>query len=136
HMANGLALDGEGRLLSCEHAMSRLTRTEHDGSVRVLADRYDGRELNSPNDVVVSRDGIVYFTDPAYGRGAFWGVPRPEELGFRGVYALEPRTGALRLLTDDFVAPNGLCLSADEAFIFINDSERGHIRQFALRPDG
>jgi gluconolactonase len=136
HMANGLALDEKGRLLSCEHALSRLTRTDPDGSVRVLAKRYDGKALNSPNDVIVSRDGTIYFTDPAYGREAFWGIPRQEELGFRAVYAIEPRTEVLRLLVDDFVAPNGLCLSADEAFIFINDSERGHIRRFRLRPDG
>jgi gluconolactonase len=135
-MANGLAYDNDGRLVACEHASSRLTRTEHDGSVSTLAARYDAKELNSPNDVIVACDGTIYFTDPAYGREEFWGVPRQEQLGFRGLFAVDPQTDSLRLLADDFIAPNGLCLSADEKLLYVNDSERGHIRRFCLRPNG
>ena len=135
-MANGLAYDRDGRLLACEHASSRLTRTAQDGSVHTLAERYGGKELNSPNDVIVARDGTIYFTDPAYGRDGFWGVPRQEELGFRGLFAVDPRTESLRLLADDFIAPNGLCLSGDEKLLYVNDSERGHIRLFRVQSDG
>ena len=90
--SNGLTWDREGRLLACEHATSRVTRTEPDGHITVLASHYEGKELNSPNDIVVKRDGAIYFTDPTYGRIEFYGVPRPTELGFRGVYRLDPDT--------------------------------------------
>ena len=90
NMSNGLALDREGRLLCCEHATSRLTRTEADGAITVLASAYEGKELNSPNDVVVKSDGGIYFTDPTYGRMEYYGVPRAPQLGFRGVYRVEP----------------------------------------------
>src|SRR5262245_29372907 len=86
NMSNGLTWDREGRLLCCEHATSRLTRTEADGRITVLASTYDGKELNSPNDVVVKTDGGIYFTDPAYGRMEYYGKPRPLQLGHRGVY--------------------------------------------------
>lgn len=135
HMANGLALDPQGRLLACEHATSRLTRTDVDGALEILAERYDGKELNSPNDVIIAPNGTIIFTDPAYGREAFWGVCRTEEMGFRGVYAIELETGELRLLSKDFIAPNGLCLSECGAFLFVNDSERNTIRRFRLNDD-
>ena len=80
--SNGLTWDREGRLLACEHATSRVTRTEPDGRITVLASHYEGKELNSPNDIVVKRDGAIYFSDPTYGRIEFYGVPRPTELGF------------------------------------------------------
>jgi gluconolactonase len=129
-MANGNAYDRKGRLVTCEHATSRLVREEPDGTLTVLADRYDGKELNSPNDVVVARDGTIFFTDPVYGRGRTYGVPRSPELSFRGVFRL--RGGELSVLADDFDGPNGLCLSLDERFLFVNDTERGHIRRFDL----
>jgi gluconolactonase len=136
HQTNGLAWDRQGRLLACEHASSALTRTEFDGRITVLASHYGGKELNSPNDVVVRRDGTILFTDPTYGRVEFYGRPRACELDFRGVYAIDPADGALRLLADDFAQPNGLCLSADESRLFVNDTERGHIRVFDVQSDG
>lgn len=135
HMANGLALDRQGRLIACEHATSRVTRTEADGRITVLASHHGGSELNSPNDVVVKRDGAIYFTDPSYGRMAYYGVEREPQQACRGVYRIDA-AGALTLLVDDFAQPNGLCLSLDESHLFVNDTERGHIRQFALRADG
>ena len=134
--SNGLTWDRQGRLLACEHATSRVTRTEPDGGITVLASHYEGKELNSPNDIVVKRDGAIYFSDPTYGRIEFYGVPRPTELEFRGVYRLDPDTKALNLLADDFKQPNGLCFSRDEKQLFVNDTERGHIRIFDVLPDG
>ncbi len=87
--ANGLTWDRDGRLLSCEHATSRVTRQEHDGALTVIASRYEGKELNSPNDIVVRRDGAIYFSDPTYGRLEYYGVPREPQLGFRGVYRID-----------------------------------------------
>lgn len=139
-MANGNTYDNEGRLISCEHASSRVV-IEAEGAVRPLAAKFGDKELNSPNDVVVAKDGSIFFTDPTYGRGEFYGVPRAPELGFRGLYRLrpgDPRSGAsgLELLADDFDQPNGLCFSPDEAFLFVNDTERMHIRCFAKHDDG
>ena len=136
NMSNGLAWDREGRLLCCEHATSRLTRTEADGEITVLASAYEGKELNSPNDVVVKSDGGIYFTDPAYGRMEYYGVPRAPQLGFRGVYRVAPHGRRLTLVADDFAQPNGLCFSADERRLFVNDTERGHIRAFDVLGDG
>jgi gluconolactonase len=136
NMSNGLTWDREGRLLCCEHATSRLTRTEADGRITVLASTYEGKELNSPNDVVVKSDGGIYFTDPAYGRMEYYGKPRKPHLDFRGVYRVEPDGRRLTLLADDFGQPNGLCFSADERRLFVNDTERGHIRLFDVQADG
>jgi gluconolactonase len=135
-MANGLTYDHRGRLLSCEHAASRVTRTEPDGSITVLATHYAGKELNSPNDIVVKTDGAIYFTDPTFGRAEFYGQPRPQELTFQGVYRLDPESGELTLLADDFAQPNGLCFSLDEKQLFVNDTERGHIRVFDVTEAG
>jgi len=149
-MANGNTYDRQGRLLTCEHATSRVTRTEHDrtsplelggteggrGSIVVLASHYHGQELNSPNDIVVKCDGSIYFTDPNSGRGPYYGVPREQELPFQGVYRLDPEDKSLTLLVDDFSKPNGLCFSLDEKHLFINDTNRQHIRVFDVRPDG
>jgi gluconolactonase len=136
NQTNGLAWDAKGRLLACEHASSRLTRTEADGSIAVLASHLDGKELNSPNDLAVRSDGSIYFSDPTYGRNEYYGRPRPVALGFRGVYRVEPESKRLTLLADDFGQPNGLCFSADEKRLFVNDTDRKHIRVFDVRPDG
>ena len=136
HMANGNTWDREGRLLSCEHATSRVSRCTDDGRYEVLASHYQGRELNSPNDVVVRTDGSIYFTDPNSGRSEKYGVLRAQELEFQGVYRLEPQTFELTLLVDDFSKPNGLCFSLDESILFINDTDRQHIRAFDVMPDG
>ncbi|MEE8390246.1 MAG: SMP-30/gluconolactonase/LRE family protein [Anaerolineae bacterium] len=136
HMANGNTFDRQGRLLTCEHATSRVTRTDHDGGIKVMASHYDGKELNSPNDIVVKRDGSIYFTDPNSGRGARFGVAREQELPFQGVYRLDPDDRSLTLLVDDFSKPNGLCFSLNEQYLFVNDTDRYHIRVFDVQPDG
>ena len=137
HMANGNTYDREGRILTCEHATSRLIRSAVDGrNPEVLADHYQGKELNSPNDVVVRSDGTIYFTDPNSGRGPKFGVERDQELDFQGVYRLDPDSGELTLLVDDFEKPNGLCFSLDEKTLFINDTARQHIRAFDVSPEG
>ena len=136
HLANGNTYDREGRMLTCHHASSRVTRTEPDGSLSVLASHYDGKQLNSPNDIVVKRDGAIYFTDPTSGREAFVGIPREPDLPYAGVYRIDPQSGALRLLVDDFAKPNGLCFSLDESQLYINDTKRFHIRVFDVNADG
>lgn len=129
--SNGLTLDHEGRLIACEHETRRVTRTEHDGTVTVLAERYEGRRLNSPNDVVVKSDGSIYFTDPPYGI-----KPEEQELDFQGVYRLTP-DGTLTCLTKEFERPNGLVFSPDEAHLYIADSSaRKHVRVHPMRADG
>jgi gluconolactonase len=136
HMANGNTYDRQGRLLTCEHSTSRVTRTDQNGQTDVLASHYQGKELNSPNDIVVKSDGQIYFTDPNSGRGSKYGVERPQELDFQGVYRLEPDSRELTLLVDDFEKPNGLCFSLDEKILFINDTARQHIRAFDVTTEG
>jgi gluconolactonase len=133
---NGMTLDREGRLLVCESAAHRVVRHEPDGRVTVLAERYEGRELNSPNDIVVRSDGDVYFTDPAYGRIPVYGVERPRELDVQGLFRIRARDGALELLCDDFAQPNGLCFSPDERRLYVNDTERAEVRAFDVAEDG
>jgi gluconolactonase len=130
--ANGLTRDLQGRLIACEHDTRRVTRQELDGSLTVIANSFQGRRLNRPNDVVVKSDGCIYFTDP-------WTSPLPPEqwdLTFAGVYRLTPDLGTMTLLIDDFVLPNGLALSPDEQVLYINDTRRRHIRAFDLLPNG
>jgi sugar lactone lactonase YvrE len=134
--ANGNTWDRQGRLLTCEHARRRLSRTEHDGQVVALAERYDGKRLNSPNDVVVRSDGLIYFTDPPYGLLEPFGVTGEAELPFHGVFCLAPDAGVLTLLLDDFDRPNGLAFSPDERFLYVADTPRHHLRVFEVRPDG
>ena len=132
---NGLSWDLEGRLLICEHATSSLIRIEPDGSRTTLASHWQGKELNSPNDVVVASDGSIVFTDPPYGRWPGFGVEREQELDFQGVYRVTP-DGELQLLVDDFQKPNGLCFSQDEKTLWINDTDGGHVRRFSVSSDG
>lgn len=132
--SNGLTLDKQGRLLACEHANRRVSRTEKDGTVVTIADKYEGKLLNSPNDVMVKSDGSVYFSDPPYGLTAEFGEPGEQELTFQGVYRLSG--GTLTLLVDDFDRPNGLAFSPDESLLYIDDTERAHIRVFDVNPDG
>ncbi len=130
--SNGLTLDRSGRLIACEHSTRRVTRTEVDGTVSVLADRYQGKRLNSPNDVVVRSDGSIYFTDPSFGLG---NPPRWKELPSNGVYRIAS-DGALTLLVDDFKMPNGLAFSPDEAVLYVNDTAQRLIRCFDVSPEG
>jgi gluconolactonase len=145
-MSNGLTLDGQGRVLAAEHDGRRVTRVADDGTRTVLADRFQGKRLSSPNDIVVKSDGAIYFTDPPYGvqpappgtvrPAGWWTSPIPgKEQPVNGVYRLTA-DGALQLLVDDFALPNGLAFSPDESVLYIDDSAHKHIRAFDVRPDG
>ena len=134
--SNGLTYDKQGRLVAAEHANRRVSRTEADGTVVTIASHYEGKRLNSPNDVVLKSDGSIYFSDPPYGLTAEYGVLGEQELDFQGVYRLSPDGQTLTLLIDDFDRPNGLCFSPDESILYIDDTERMHIRAFDVQPDG
>ncbi|MCF6284236.1 MAG: SMP-30/gluconolactonase/LRE family protein [Candidatus Hydrogenedentes bacterium] len=121
--SNGLTLDKEGRLIAAEHSNRRVTRTEKDGSITVLADNYQGKKFNSPNDVIVRSDGMIFFTDPPYG---LEGGIKNSALGFSGLYALDPKTKSVALISKDFNKPNGLCLSPDEKTLYVADTEGAH----------
>jgi gluconolactonase len=128
--ANGNTLDKAGRLITAEHSNRRISRTEKDGKVIVLVDKYEGKRLNSPNDLVVKSDGSIYFTDPRYGV-----VKEQEELGFYGVYRLNS-DGKLTLLVKDIVLPNGIAFSPDEKKLYVNNSEAGYIAVFDVNSNG
>jgi gluconolactonase len=136
NMANGNTWDAQDRLICCEHAASCVSRISSDGRREVLASHYQGCELNSPNDVVVNQRGHIFFTDPNSGRGPRYGVEREQELDFQGVFKLDPESSELTLLVDDFSKPNGLCFSHDESRLFINDTDRQHIRVFDVMDNG
>lgn len=125
--SNGNTRDREGRLISCEHGNRRVTRTEPDGSITVLAERFEGKRLNSPNDVVVKSDGSVWFTDPPYGiLTDYEGHKAESEQSGCHVYRCDPHSGEITRVADDFVKPNGLAFSADERQLFVADSGRSH----------
>lgn len=128
--ANGNALDKQGHLITAEHEHRRLSRTLKNGEIVTLVDRYDGKRLNSPNDLAVKSDGSIYFTDPPYGI-----KPKQQELPFSGVYRLAT-DGTLTLLVRDFARPNGIAFSPDEQQLYVNDSRKGHIRVFDVKTDG
>jgi gluconolactonase len=144
NFSNGNTRDRQGRLVTCEHGGRRVTRTEPDGAITVVADTHEGKRLNSPNDVVVRSDDTIWFTDPSYG------ILSDYE-GYRGemeqkgcyVYCFDPRSGSLRVVADDFVKPNGLAFSPDEKVLYIADSGLSHdpngphhIRRFEVGDDG
>ena len=129
--ANGLTRDLQGRLIACEHDTRRVTRQELDGSITVVANNFQGRRLNRPNDVIVKSDGCIYFTDPNHNI-----VPEMWDLQYPGVYRVTPDLGTMTLVTDTFVAPNGLAFSPDEKLMYINDTRRGHIRVFEMLANG
>ena len=125
--ANGHTRDREGRLVSCEHGSRRVTRTEPDGRITVLADNYRGKRLNSPNDVVVRSDGSIWFTDPPYGiLSDYEGCKTASELGACYVFRLDPRSGRLGIVAEDFDKPNGLAFSPDESILYIADTGLSH----------
>ena len=142
--SNGNTRDREGRLVTCEQGARRVTRTEIDGTVTILTDRWSGKRLNSPNDVVVKSDGTIWFTDPTYGISSYFEGGRAEsEIGTRNVFRLDPKTGRLTVVVDDFAQPNGLAFSADEKILYVVDSGIApdpngphHIRQFEVMEDG
>jgi gluconolactonase len=124
---NGHTRDRQGRLVSCEHGARRVTRTELDGRVTVLADCYQGKRLNSPNDVVVKSDGSVWFTDPSYGIDSDYEGHRAEsEIGACHVYRLDPTSGDLQVVADDFAKPNGIAFSPDEQTLYVSDTGATH----------
>jgi gluconolactonase len=120
--ANGLARDRQGRLLACEHGTRRVTRTEYDGRITVLADQYQGKRLNSPNDIVCQRNGAIWFTDPPFGISGWWeGEPATPELP-HGLYRIDPASGALAMVLDDLQGTNGLAFSPDESILYVVES--------------
>lgn len=126
--ANGNSVDHEGRLITCEGGNRRVTRTEHDGRITVIADRHEGKRLNSPNDVVVSSDGAIWFTDPSYGIDEEkFGGGGAAEIGAQNVYRVDPRTGAVECACADFVQPNGLAFSPDERLLYIVETGGTHV---------
>jgi gluconolactonase len=135
---NGMTYDAALGLIVCEHATSSLIRERSDGRCEVLASHFEGRELNSPNDVCVRSDGSIYFSDPWYGRMPVYGVERPRQLGWQGVFRVPPGGGPPQLVVgrDDFDMPNGLCFSPDESRLYVNDTTRALIRFYDVAPDG
>lgn len=129
--SNGLTLDSKNQLICCEHGSRRVTRTEKNGSIRILADSFNGKKLNSPNDVVVSKNGLIYFTDPPFGI-----KKEQQELNHNGVYFINPETSEIKLLIDNFERPNGLAFSPDENYLYIDDSWQKNIRRFKVKEDG
>lgn len=142
--SNGNAVDREGRLVTCEHRGRRVTRTEHDGRVTVLADRHDGKRFNSPNDAVVKSDGSIWFTDPPYGiLSDYEGDHGESEIGAAHVYRIDPASGAVTVVANDFDKPNGLAFSPDESRLYVADTGASHdpdgprhIRVFDVADDG
>ena len=134
---NGMTYDADLNLVICEHATSSLVRLSPDGRREVLASHFEGKELNSPNDVCGRSDGTIYFTDPWFGRMPVYGVERPRELGWQGVFRVSP-DGELHLAVGkrQFDQPNGLCFSPDESKLYVNDTTRALIRVFDVAPDG
>jgi gluconolactonase len=131
NFANGNTVDREGRLVTCEHGGRRVTRTEHDGRITVIADSCDGKRLNSPNDVVVKSDGSVWFSDPTYGIDSdYEGHKAESEIGASHLYRVDARTGECRIAAGDFVRPNGLAFSPDESRLYVSDTGASHV------PDG
>ncbi|MCJ8324945.1 MAG: SMP-30/gluconolactonase/LRE family protein [Rhizobiales bacterium] len=144
YYTNGATLDGQGRIIACEHGTRSVTRIEHDGSATTLASHFDGKRFNSPNDVVVHSDGSIWFTDPSYGiESDYEGFQAEPELDGEHVYRLNPETRIITKVTTDFACPNGLAFSLDQKLLYIADSggtryqsgER-HIRVFEVAADG
>ncbi|MBT4139069.1 MAG: SMP-30/gluconolactonase/LRE family protein [Candidatus Latescibacteria bacterium] len=132
---NGLTINAKGQLISCEHSGRRVS-IEIDGSVETLTSTYQGKRLNSPNDVIVCQNGDLIFTDPPYGLPKKDGVMLEQEIDFFGVYRLPAGSSEPVLLIDDFERPNGLAISADEKTLYVDDTARKHIRAFNVEPDG
>jgi gluconolactonase len=142
--SNGNTVDRDGRLVTCEHGNRRVTRTEHDGRVTVIADRYAGKRFNSPNDVAVRSDGSVWFSDPTYGIDSdYEGHKAESEIGASHLYHVDPGSGEVRIAAGDFVRPNGLAFSPDESRLYVSDTGASHmpggprhIRVFTVGQEG
>jgi gluconolactonase len=130
HFSNGLTYDPKGSLIACEHQSRSVTKESAGGEFATLASHYQGKKLNSPNDVVAFKDGSILFTDPIYGLQAGNGGPADQELAFQGVYRIKPGNNELVLITDSFERPNGLAFSPDNKKLYIADTVRQHLRSF------
>ena len=128
--SNGLIFDATGRLLAAEHGLRRVSRRAPGEDAQTIVDQFEGKKLNSPNDLVLRSDGTLYFTDPPYGI-----QPQQQELAFNGVFRVDPR-GQLSLIADDFERPNGIVLSPDESILYVADTAKEHVRKFAVQPGG
>ncbi|KAA0695527.1 SMP-30/gluconolactonase/LRE family protein [Neorhizobium sp. P12A] len=125
---NGHTIDAEGRIIACEHGNRRVSRLEHDGQWKTLADRFEGKRLNSPNDVVVKSDGSIWFSDPTYGIDSdYEGFAASSEIGASNVYRLDPADGSLSIVATDLVKPNGLAFSPDESILYVSDTGATHV---------
>jgi gluconolactonase len=135
---NGMTYDADLNLLVCEHVTSSLVRETPQGAREIIAQEFEGEELNSPNDVTVHSSGAIYFSDPWYGRFPGFGHPRQRRLGFQGVYRIPRGGGDLQLVVerDEFEMPNGLCFSPDEKLLYINDTPGAYIKVFDVEEDG
>lgn len=132
---NGRTVDRQGRFVTCEHGNRRVTRTENDGSTTVLADNYQGKRLNSPNDVVTRADGSIWFTDPSYGiMTDYEGHQSEEEIGSRNVYRVDP-DGSLTMVCDELVQPNGLAFTPDEQQLILVDSDQHELWAYDVAAD-
>src|ERR1700730_17240932 len=141
--SNGNTIDPQGRLVTCEHSARRVTRTELDGTITIIADKYNGKPLNAPNDVVVASNGSIWFTDPGYGiKGDYEGLKAPFEQDKRNVFRVDPQSGDIKVVVDDFVMPNGITFSPDEKKLYVIDTgltegpnNPAHIRVFDVDTD-
>jgi gluconolactonase len=141
--SNGNTIDREGRLVTCEHGGRRVTRTELDGSITIIADKYNNKKLNAPNDVAVASNGTIWFTDPGYGiKGDYEGLMEPFEQEKKNVFRVDPKTGDIKVVVDDFVMPNGITFSPDEKKLYVIDTgltegpnNPAHIRVFDVDID-
>jgi gluconolactonase len=132
---NGMTRDSRGNAIICVHATSTVIRETPAGDVEIIASHYQGKELNSPNDVIAASDDSIIFSDPSYGRLPGFGVERPLQLDFSGIFRVPAGGGAPELLCGDFGEPNGLCFSPDEKILYANDTPRAHIRAFDVGPN-
>ena len=130
--ANGNTRDREGRLVTCEHLTRRVTRTEYDGSITVLADQYNGKPLNSPNDVIVKSDGSIWFSDPTFGIDGFYEGERKDAELKPAVYRVDGKSGEITMMADTLIGPNGLAFSPDESVVYIVDSRASPRKIFAF----
>ena len=137
NFANGLARDTQGRLLCCEHGGRRITRTEYDGSITVLAERFDGKRLNSPNDIVCQSNGAIWFTDPPFGIGGHWEGQKARPELPHALYRIDPSSGALQQVLTDVAGPNGLAFAPDEQTLYLVESRaQPHRKVWAYAVDG
>ncbi|MFI0540245.1 SMP-30/gluconolactonase/LRE family protein [Streptomyces sp. WSLK1-3] len=135
--SNGNTVDRQGRLVTCEQGDRRVTRTEPDGTVTVLAERYQGKRLNSPNDAVVRSDGTIWFSDPDFGILSDYEGHRAEsEIGACRLYRIDPATGEVSLAADGLDGPNGVILSPDERHLYVSDSRAARIHRYDVHADG